>query len=192
MFLTNGVLIALNDDGSDGATNATQPNQKTLSIGTAVNADVVLPLTTSPSAVPAIYCQIIGDAFGRVSVWHPTFAVRKQQPEVPSNVSALQINITNSGPEKVLLNGIAIKKQRPIFNGNLIEIGVHKFRWDCTPKEIDRPVTPADLLSNSVEAVKIIHKTVSYSEPSGNAKSNKIVQKIKTQATKKGRFTIFT
>lgn len=70
MFLTDGRLVQLNDDGTEGAQYIAHQNQKTLSIGAHHQADVVLNTTvasaTSFTSASAIYCEIIGDAFGRV------------------------------------------------------------------------------------------------------------------------------
>lgn len=69
MFLTNGKLVHYNADGTEEATVYTaQPNQRILMIGTSYQADVILNQSLSDApASTAIYCEITGDAFGRVS-----------------------------------------------------------------------------------------------------------------------------
>lgn len=77
MFLHSGTIVRLNADGSDGAQITARPQQKTLTVGRSLRADVVLQEAATPpqqqqledaAASAAIYFEIVGDAFGKVCV----------------------------------------------------------------------------------------------------------------------------
>lgn len=72
MFLHHGTLVQLNADGSESALFTAQQHQKSLTIGSSYQADVVLNETLSAAeaasgTTSSIYCEITADAFGRVS-----------------------------------------------------------------------------------------------------------------------------
>lgn len=79
MFLHSGTIVQLNEDGSDGQRYTAVPNQRTLTIGCSLRADVVLQSSNSDRPEPDdatpttpqleaadIFFEIVGDAFGKV------------------------------------------------------------------------------------------------------------------------------
>lgn len=83
MFLEDGTLVQLNADGTESATIRPQQHQRSLTIGSSYQADVVLnePMfvgKTASGTSSSIYCEITGDVGGRVS--QPTPAPQPSHP----------------------------------------------------------------------------------------------------------------